>query len=128
MLQYVTRRGVNVNGGGHKSHTHSQPRYTFAQTISCSYNHSIPFHSYPILFCHVISYHARLAHSPVHTLRHGPLVLVRLMRLRSKASVCRLGVGLLLKWLPRLEVNLIAVHDALGHGEDVGDQAVEQVH
>jgi hypothetical protein len=64
----------------------------------------------------------------MHTLRHRPLILVRLMRLRSKASVRRLGIGLLLERLPHFKVDLVAVQDVLGHGENVCDQAVEQVH
>lgn len=41
----------------------------------------------------------------------------------------RLLNGLLvLEGLPDFEVDLIAVHDALGDGEDVGDQAIKQIH
>ena len=35
---------------------------------------------------------------------------------------------LVLEGLPDLEIDLIAVHDALSHGEDVRDQTIEQVH
>lgn len=63
----------------------------------------------------------------MHTMRHGPLVLVRLVRFRAQAALCPFGGVLVLEWLPDLEVDLVAVDNVLGHGEDVGDQAVEQV-
>jgi hypothetical protein len=64
----------------------------------------------------------------MHTMRHGPLVLVRLVRLGAQAALRALGGVLVLERLPDLEVDLVAVHDVLGHGEDVRDQAVEQIH
>jgi hypothetical protein len=64
----------------------------------------------------------------VHALGHRPLVLVRLMRLRARAAVRLLDRILVLERLPDFQVDLVAVHHILRHGEDVGDQAVEQVH
>ena len=64
----------------------------------------------------------------MYALGHRPLVLVRLMRLRARAAMRLLDRVLVLERLPDLEVDLVAVHDILGHGEDVGDQAVEQIH
>jgi len=64
----------------------------------------------------------------MHTLGHRPLVLVLLVRLRTRAAVRLLHRGLVLERLPDFQVDLVAVHDVLRHGEDVGDQAVEQVH
>ena len=61
-------------------------------------------------------------------MRHGPLVLVRLVRLGTQASLRAFRGVLVLERLPDLEVDLVAVHDVLSHREDVGDQAVEQVH
>jgi len=61
-------------------------------------------------------------------MRHGPLVLVRLVRLGAQTALCALSGVLVLERLPDLEVDLVAVHDVLGHGEDVRDQTVEQVH
>jgi hypothetical protein len=55
-------------------------------------------------------------------------VLVRLVRFSTQAPVRCLGVVLVLHRLPDFEVDFVAVHDVLRHGEDVGDQAVEQVH
>jgi hypothetical protein len=69
-----------------------------------------------------------LTNSPMHTLRHRPLVLVLLMRLCAHAAMRMLDAILVLERLPDLQVDSVAVHDALRHGEDVGDQAVEQVH
>lgn len=63
----------------------------------------------------------------MHTMRHGPLVLVCLVRLGAQAALCALGGVLVLERLPDLEVDLVAVDDVLSHGEDVGDEAVEQV-
>jgi hypothetical protein len=63
----------------------------------------------------------------MHTVRHGPLVLVRLVRLGTQAALRAFRGVLVLERLPDLEVDLVAVDDVLGHGEDVGDQAVEQV-
>ena len=64
----------------------------------------------------------------MHTMRHGPLVLVRLVRFCAQASLRAFCGVLVLERLPDLEVDLVAVHDVLGHGEDVRDQAVEQIH
>jgi hypothetical protein len=64
----------------------------------------------------------------MYTLGHRPLMLVRLMRLRARAPVRLLNRVLVLERLPDFEVDLVAVHDVLRHGEDVCDQAVEQVH
>ena len=61
-------------------------------------------------------------------MRHGPLVLVCLVRLGAQAALCALGGVLVLERLPDFEVDLVAGHDVLRHGEDVGDQAVEQIH
>ena len=60
-----------------------------------------------------------LTHSPVHTMRHGPLVLVRLVRFCAQASLRAFCGVLVLERLPDFEVDLVAVHDVLGHGEDV---------
>lgn len=64
----------------------------------------------------------------MHAMRHGSLVLVRLVRFGAQTALRTLGRVLVLEWLPDFEVDLVAVHDVLGHGEDVRDQAVEQVH
>lgn len=60
-------------------------------------------------------------------MRHRPLVLVRLVRLGAQAALRAFRGVLVLERLPDLEVDLVAVDDVLGHGEDVGDQAIEQV-
>jgi hypothetical protein len=64
----------------------------------------------------------------MHPLLHWPLMLVRLMRLRTHTAMRLLGIRTCLERLPDFEVDFVAVHDVFGHREDVGDQPVEEVH
>jgi len=55
-------------------------------------------------------------------------MLMRLVRLRPSATMRLLHRVFVLERLPDFQVDFVAVHHVLRHGEDVGDQAVEQVH
>lgn len=63
----------------------------------------------------------------MHAFAHRPLVLVLLVRMRTKASLRLLCGVSVLERLPDRKVNLVTVHDALGDRVYVCDQTVHQV-
>ena len=61
----------------------------------------------------------------MHPLLHRPLGFMPLMPMHPATRMLLLRAAV--KRLPGLQVDGVGVHDVLGDGEDVGDEAIEEV-